>query len=68
MGQDPREAWRKLQTQFKGRTGGGFPGGPRFSFGLGGGIVILVGGAWAINNALFNGEWCHRRHAIRRGS
>ncbi|MDI1489889.1 MAG: Prohibitin-2, subunit of the prohibitin complex (Phb1p-Phb2p) [Ramalina farinacea] len=60
MGQDPREAWRKLQTQFKGRTGGGFPGGPRFSFGLGGGIVILVGGAWAINNALFNVDGGHR--------
>ena len=58
MGQDPREAWRKLQTSFvnSSRRGGGFPGGPRNFFALGGGVVLLIGGVWVVNNALFNGK------------
>ena len=58
MGQDPREAWRALQRRFQQSSGGrpNFPGGgPRF-MGLGGGALLLFGGFWFINNALFNGK------------
>ena len=60
MGQDPREAWRRLQqtlasAQQKGR--GGLPGGPRNFFGGALGLVLLGGGVVVVNNALFNGVW-----------
>lgn len=56
MGQDPREAWRKLQKSFASGTKGGMPGGPRNFFGLSGGVVLLVVGGVVVNNALFNGR------------
>ncbi|KAL9101841.1 MAG: hypothetical protein Q9163_002944 [Psora crenata] len=61
MGQDRREAWRKLQNSFGNPTGGrGLPGGPRNFFGLGGGIFLLIGGVWVVNKALFNVDGGHR--------
>lgn len=55
MGQDPREAWRKLQQTFVSGTKGGMPGGPRNFFGIGGGVALLIVGGVVVNNALFNG-------------
>lgn len=58
MGQDPREAWRKLQqtlanAQQQGRRGLG--GSPKGAFSGAAGVVLLVGGYLVFNNALFNG-------------
>jgi prohibitin 2 len=60
MSRDPREAWQKLQqslinAQKSGR--GGFPGGgsPRGALGGAAGLILLAGGVYAANNALFNG-------------
>ena len=58
MGQDPREAWRKLQQALQQQRGRGVnmgPGGPRAAFGGLAGLILLAGGAVAFNNALFNG-------------
>ena len=55
---DPKEAWQRIQNELTRRTtrfGGGGPA-PK---GLGGGIaglVLLGGGLWVANNALFNGQ------------
>jgi hypothetical protein len=58
---DPKEAWQRIQNELTRRTtrfgGGGSPA-PK---GLGGGIaglVLLGGGLWVANNALFNGQCC----------
>ena len=70
MGQDPREAWRKLQQSFasaqqQGRKGFGAGGSPRGAIGGAAGLVLLIGGAVVFNNALFNG----RKEALsKRGS
>ncbi|KAF2773650.1 hypothetical protein EJ03DRAFT_387056 [Teratosphaeria nubilosa] len=65
---DPREAWvnlqknmQRLQQQGK-RFGGPGGGGPSPKGALGGvaGIVLLAGGAWLFNNALFNVDGGHR--------
>ena len=56
-GQDPREAWRKIQMELQQRTKGfGGGGGPKMGAGVAG-IALLVGGVWAANNALFNGSF-----------
>ncbi|KAL9130327.1 MAG: hypothetical protein Q9217_001466 [Psora testacea] len=62
MGQDPKEAWRKLQNSFASGTRGrgGLPGGPRNFFGVGGSIFLLIGGVWVVNSALFNVDGGHR--------
>ena len=59
MGQDPRDAWRKLQQTFanaqqQGRKGMG--GAPKGALGGMVGLIILGGGALVFNNALFNGK------------
>ena len=56
MGQDPREAWRKLQ-QYATERGGrpNLPGGPRGVFGGAAGLILLGAAGVFVNNALFNG-------------
>ena len=59
MGQDPREAFRRLQQALgsaQKRAGGGLPGGPRNFLGGAFGLLLLGGGAVVLNNALFNGK------------
>ncbi|MCJ1352367.1 MAG: Prohibitin-2, subunit of the prohibitin complex (Phb1p-Phb2p) [Icmadophila ericetorum] len=63
MGQDPRDAWRKLQQTFanaqqQGRKGMG--GAPKGALGGMVGLIILGGGALVFNNALFNVDGGHR--------
>lgn len=57
MGQDPREAFRKLQQTIQNaRRGSGMGGGPpKGSIGAGIGLLLLGGGVFLANNALFNG-------------
>ena len=59
MGQDPREAWKRLQqtlanAQQQGKRGLG--GSPRGALGGVAGLVLLAGGVIVFNNALFNGK------------
>ena len=59
MGQDPREAWRKLQqtlanAQQQGKRGIG--GSPKGALGGIAGLLLLGGGVIVFNNALFNGR------------
>jgi prohibitin 2 len=56
---NPKEAWAKIQqeltkrgTRFGGAGGGGPPKG---LFGGIGGLILVGGGIWVANNALFNG-------------
>lgn len=64
MGQDPREAWRKMQAALQQRRGGGFGGrfggNPRNFFGVSAGTILLGGGAMVLYNALFNVDGGHR--------
>lgn len=55
MAQNTQEWARKLQQTISQRSRGG-GGGPKLP-GVGGiaGIALLLGGGWAVNNALFNG-------------
>lgn len=58
MGQDPREAWRRLQKFAVDRSGGrgpNIPGGPKGLFGGAAGLVVLGAAGIFISNALFNG-------------
>lgn len=57
---DPKEAWQRLQTELSRRTRfGGGGGGPPKGLGPGiGGVILLAGGVFLINNALFNGPFC----------
>lgn len=58
MGQDPREAWRRLQAYAASRGGGRgpqMPGGGRGLFGGAAGLILLGAGAVLVNNSLFNG-------------
>ena len=56
MGQDPREAWRRLQEMaMNPRSRPNLPGGPRGFFSGAVGLVLLGGGVVFANNALFNG-------------
>lgn len=56
---DPKEAWQRIQNELTrrsqqlGRGGGGGP--PKGALGGLGGLVLLGGGIWLANNALFNG-------------
>ena len=55
---DPKEAWQRIQTELTRRTqrfGGGGGGAPKGALGGLGGIVVIAGGIWMANNALFNG-------------
>lgn len=55
---DPKEAWSRLQNELTRRTqrmGGGGGGAPKGLFGGIGGLVLVGGGIWVANNALFNG-------------
>ncbi|KAH9845872.1 Protein mlo2 [Teratosphaeria destructans] len=65
---DPREAWaalqknmQRLQQQGKrfGGSGGASPS-PKGALGGVAGILLLTGGAWLFNNALFNVDGGHR--------
>ena len=65
MGQDPREAWRRLQATLASaqqRGGGSMPfgGNPRNIFGGAGAALLLGGGAMALYNSLFNVDGGHR--------
>jgi len=62
---DPREAWKRLQSEFNHRTtkfggSGGRGGPPKGLFGGIGGLVLVGGGIWLANNALFNVDGGHR--------
>jgi hypothetical protein len=55
---DPKEAWARIQNELSRRSarfGGGGGGPPKGLFGGVGGLVLVVGGFWVANNALFNG-------------
>lgn len=55
---DPKEAWQRIQTELARRSqrfGAGGGGPPKGTLGGIGGIVVLAGGIWLANNALFNG-------------
>jgi prohibitin 2 len=55
---DPKEAWARIQnelTKRSSRFGGAGGGPPKGLFGGIGGFVLIAGGIWAANNALFNG-------------
>jgi prohibitin 2 len=57
---DPKEAWARIQNELTRRTarmGGGGGGPPKGLFGGLGGLVLVGGGIWAANNALFNGAY-----------
>ncbi|KAI9853066.1 MAG: Prohibitin-2, subunit of the prohibitin complex (Phb1p-Phb2p) [Vezdaea acicularis] len=63
MARDPRETWARFQqtlqsAQQQGRRG--FGGTPKGAFGGAAGLILLIGGAAAINNALFNVDGGHR--------
>ena len=57
MAQNPQQWARKLQQSI-GQRGGGFGGGGggRPPFGLAAVLVMLAGGGYAVNSALFNGQ------------
>ena len=56
MGQDPREAWRKLQQSLaQAQRSGGIGGSPRNLFGGIGALILFGGGATLLSNSLFNG-------------
>lgn len=56
---DPKEAWSRLQNELTRRSarfgGAGGGGPPRGVFGGLGGLLLVGGGIWMANNALFNG-------------
>lgn len=58
---DPKEAWARLQTELTRRSqrfgGSGGGGAPKGLFGGIGGLVLIGGGIWVANNALFNGAY-----------
>lgn len=63
MGQDPKEAWRKLQQTLASaqqRGGAGFGGNPRNLFGGAAGAALLLGGGMVLFNSLFNVDGGHR--------
>ncbi|KAI9653812.1 MAG: Prohibitin-2, subunit of the prohibitin complex (Phb1p-Phb2p) [Alyxoria varia] len=65
MGQDPREAWQKIQqqltrTQRRFGAGGGGGGGGAGGAGLLVGAGLLIGTVYTLNNALFNVDGGHR--------
>lgn len=58
---DPKEAWQRIQTELTRRSarfgGAGGGGAPKGLFGGIGGLVLVGGGIWLANNALFNGAF-----------
>ncbi|KAF1838395.1 hypothetical protein BDW02DRAFT_564994 [Decorospora gaudefroyi] len=62
---DPREAWMRIQNELTkrsarfGGSGGGGPA-PKGLFGGIGGLILIGGGIWMANNALFNVDGGHR--------
>ncbi len=59
MGQDPREAWRRLQATLQQQGRKGLGGSPKGLFSGAAGLFLLGGGAILINNSLFNGFSIH---------
>jgi prohibitin 2 len=61
---DPKEAWQRIQTELTRRTarfgGAGGGGAPKGTAGGIAGLVLLGGGLWLANNALFNVDGGHR--------
>ena len=60
---DPKEAWQRIQTELTRRTqrlgGGGGP--PKGTLGGAGAFLVILGGAYLANNALFNGPSLPRK-------
>jgi prohibitin 2 len=58
---DPKEAWSRIQNELTRRTarfgGAGGGGPPKGLFGGIGGLILVGGGIWMANNALFNGAF-----------
>ena len=59
---DPKEAWQRIQNELTRRTArmGGSGGAPKGTAGGIAGLVLLGGGLWLANNALFNVDGGHR--------
>lgn len=60
---DPKEAWQRIQNELTRRTsrlGGSGGGAPKGTAGGIAGLVLLGGGLWVANNALFNVDGGHR--------
>lgn len=60
---DPKEAWQRIQNELTRRTsrlGGSGGGAPKGTVGGVAGLVLLGGGLWLANNALFNVDGGHR--------
>ena len=59
---DPKEAWQRIQNELTRRTSrlGGSGGAPKGTAGGIAGLVLLGGGLWLANNALFNVDGGHR--------
>lgn len=60
---DPKEAWQRIQNELTRRTsrlGGSGGGAPKGTVGGIAGLVLLGGGLWVANNALFNVDGGHR--------
>lgn len=60
---DPKEAWQRIQNELTRRTsrfGGSGGGAPKGTAGGIAGLVLLGGGLWLANNALFNVDGGHR--------
>lgn len=59
---DPKEAWSRIQNELTRRSarfgGAGGGGPPKGVFGGIGGLILIGGGIWMANNALFNGKPC----------
>jgi prohibitin 2 len=61
---DPKEAWARIQNELTRRSArlGGGGGPPKGLFGGLGGLVLIGGGIWVANNALFNGASTASKH------
>ena len=60
---DPKEAWQRIQNELTRRTarfGGGGGGPPKGAAGGLGALVLIGGGLYLANNALFNGSLSSR--------
>jgi prohibitin 2 len=61
---DPKEAWSRIQNELTRRSarfgGAGGGGPPKGVFGGIGGLLLVGGGIWMANNALFNVDGGHR--------
>jgi prohibitin 2 len=66
---DPKEAWARIQNELTRRSarfgGAGGGGPPKGVFGGIGGLILIGGGIWMANNALFNGTPCFTQASAR---